>query len=164
MEWFHANVGSQDAALQQRPIVLEAVGVNPPVNVLNGVIYNLVRVIPRQTLIRKQGIGVESRTCRNVLPNFLLQNAFATTGNNRGANLPVTLKDFHDGCFVFRSGAREAALAFADVHVSERMRDGEEAQAFESGVSGWKHFSAKWQGHKHFGQCQNSIMETIGRR
>ena len=45
VEWFHADISSRDATLQQRPEVLKAVRVNPTVHVLDGVVYDFVCVV-----------------------------------------------------------------------------------------------------------------------
>ena len=44
MERFDRNVGAIDAALQKAPEILQSVGVNIPVDILDGVIDDLVRV------------------------------------------------------------------------------------------------------------------------
>src|SRR6266496_1781543 len=57
VERFDTYVGARDAALEQRPEIFQTVSVNASVNVLNGMIYDFVRVVACQSLIRKQGIG-----------------------------------------------------------------------------------------------------------
>ena len=74
MEWFDTNVASRDAALEQRPEVLKAVGVNLTINVLLGMVNNFVGVLGSQTVIGAQSIGVECRASFDVLLNFGLQN------------------------------------------------------------------------------------------
>ncbi len=123
MEGFDAYVGSTDAALQQRPEVLKAVGVDASVDVLDGVIDHLMRVVGCKPLIGEQVIRIESRTCLNVLADLSLKDMLATAGDDGGADLPTTLKDAHDGDLVFGSGAGDATIADAQVHVAGLAAD-----------------------------------------
>src|SRR5260370_36424997 len=55
----NAHVGSRDAALEQTPEVLKTVCVNPTIHILFRMIYNLMREVSPQTVIGKQGIGIQ---------------------------------------------------------------------------------------------------------
>lgn len=54
MEQFDAHIGTIDTALQQRPEVLKAVGVDATVDVFDDMINNLMRVLPGQALVGEQ--------------------------------------------------------------------------------------------------------------
>ena len=77
MEWFDAHISTVDATLQQRPEVFKAVGVDATVDVFDGMIDDLVCILPGQTLIREKGIGVEGRTGLNMLLYFRLESGFS---------------------------------------------------------------------------------------
>src|SRR5205085_2456359 len=112
-----AYIGSRDAALQQRPEVLQAVGMYATIHVLSRMVNNLVRVIGCQSFIREQGISVESRSSFDVLAYFSLQCALAATRNNGSANLSSALHDSHNCGLVLSASSGNAALTFAQVHV-----------------------------------------------
>ena len=86
MEWLDTHVSSVDPALQQRPEVFKAVGVDASVDVFDSVIHNLVRVGSSQSLIRKQRIGVEGRARFDVLLDLRSQGSFLPTRYDDGAN------------------------------------------------------------------------------
>src|SRR5208282_2010820 len=124
MKRLNRNVGSRNAALEQRPEVLKAVGVYAAIHVLSRMVNDLVRVFGCQTFIRLQRIGIERRASGDVLAYFILQNLFATARNDSGANLAaLALVDSHDGGFIFSASASDAALAFRDVHVPSLAAD-----------------------------------------
>ena len=79
--------------------------------VLYSVIHDLMSVFARQSVIGFECIGVESRASSDMLANFLLQDALATAGNDRGADLPAALQDAHDCGFVFGASSGDSALA-----------------------------------------------------
>ena len=91
MERLDADVGSADAALQQRPEVLQAVGVNLAVHVRYGVVDDLMRVVGFQPFVRQQRIGVERGTGFNVLSDFGLKRAFLPVRDYGGADLAAAL-------------------------------------------------------------------------
>ncbi len=117
MERFHAHVGSADPALQQRPKILHAVSVYAAIHVLDGMVNDLMRVLACQSVIREQSIGVECSTSFDVLLNFLLEHFFFAVCDYDGTDLPAALQHPHDGGFIFSARARDATLAFAQVHV-----------------------------------------------
>ena len=87
-------------------------------NVLDGMIYDLMRVVASKPVVGKQRIGVESRTGFDVLSHFGLQSAFLAVRNHNGANLAATLQDAHDCGLILAAGSGDAPLALADVHVA----------------------------------------------
>lgn len=72
MERLDTHVCTVDTALQQRPEVFEAVGVDATIDVLDSVIDNLVGVVSRKTFIGKQGIRIQRSSCFYMLPYFSL--------------------------------------------------------------------------------------------
>src|ERR1039457_602254 len=106
MERFDTNVASRNAALEQRPEVLKAVGVNLPINVFLGMVNDFVGVLGSQPVIRGQSIGVEGRASFDVLLDFGLQNATLATGNYLRPNVSATLKDSHNGGLVASTSTR----------------------------------------------------------
>jgi hypothetical protein len=67
MERFHADVGAIESALQQRPEVLKAVGVNSTIHLFQSMIDHLISVIAIQTRVAKHYIGVELSTIVDAL-------------------------------------------------------------------------------------------------
>src|ERR1035441_6792067 len=55
---FHAHIRSVDATLEETPKILKAVGVYETANILNRVVYYLMRVLRFKAVIRKQRIRV----------------------------------------------------------------------------------------------------------
>src|SRR5260370_1226873 len=103
MKRLHANVGSRNTALQQRPEILQPISVNATVNVLHGMVNNFVRVFRGESFIGFKGVRVESRASFDVLADFALQSMFLTIRNYRSANLPAALKNAHHGGLLFRA-------------------------------------------------------------
>jgi hypothetical protein len=123
MERFDAHVSTVDTTLQQRPEVLKAVRVDAPVDVLHGVIDNLVGVLSSQTIIGEERIGVESRASLNMLLYFCLEGGLLEVCNNHRLDLAATLKDAHNSSLVFRAGAGDATGLDAQVHVAGLTSD-----------------------------------------
>src|ERR1039458_8303243 len=113
MKRFHANIGSRNAALEQRPEVLKSVRMDAAIHILNGVVNNLVRVVARQTIVGEQGVGIESRASFYVLADFALQCVLLAIRYDCGANLPATFQDAHNCGLVLGSSPGNPALAFA---------------------------------------------------
>src|SRR5581483_6911764 len=118
MERLNRNISSRNSALEQRPKVLKAIRVNLPIDILNGVIHNLMCVFSSESLVGLEGIGIESRASFYVLTYFRLQSMFFAVRNYRGANLSATFKDSEHSRFIFRSCSRDASATLGNVHVS----------------------------------------------
>jgi hypothetical protein len=73
VEGLDRNIGTADAALQERPKVLDGVGVYVAVHVGHGVIYHFVRVVALQSVIRQKEISIERGTGFDVLADFRLK-------------------------------------------------------------------------------------------
>jgi len=118
MKRFDRHIRARDAALEERPEILKAVGVYAAIHVLHGMIDNLVRVVGSESFIGKQSIGVESRASFDMLADFALQCSLLAIRYDGGANLSATLQDAHDSSLVLRARSSNPALALTQVHVS----------------------------------------------
>jgi len=83
MKRFDTHIRATDAELEKRPEVLQPVRVDAPVNVLDGVVNDLVGVISGQSVIGTERIGVKGRASFDMLSDFALQSMFLAIGNNR---------------------------------------------------------------------------------
>jgi hypothetical protein len=123
MEGFDTNISSTQSALQQTPKVFETVRVNLPVNISDGVIYDLVGVLARQSFVREQRIAVESRAGLDVLSHFRLKSVFLSIPNNGGSHFPTALQNPHHDCFVFPASSSDTTLALGNVHIASFSAD-----------------------------------------
>ena len=71
------------------------------VYIFDGVIDDLMGIVAGESLIREQGIGVESRASFYMLPNLGLQYAFLAARDDNSADLAATFKQSHHSGFVF---------------------------------------------------------------
>jgi nitrilase len=118
MKRFDAHIGSVDTALQQRPEVFKAVGVDAPVHIFNGVVHNLVRVGSGESFVGQQGVGVESRTRFHMLLDFSLESGFLAVRNYGRYDLAATLQDAHYSRLILRAGAGDTAGFLRKMHVA----------------------------------------------
>jgi hypothetical protein len=118
MKWFDAHISPVDPALEKRPEVLKAVGVDAPVDVLDGVIHNLMSILPCQSLVVEEEVCIEGRAGLNMLLHFGLQRVLLAVRHNRCDDLAVTLKDAHHSNLVFRSRTSDATGSLRNVHVA----------------------------------------------
>ena len=123
MERLNTNVGAIDTALQQRPEILKAVGVDATVDILDGVIDDLVGIVAGESFIREQEVSVEGGTRFDVLADLSLKDGLSAALDDHGTDLSATLKDAHDSHLVFSASAGDAALTNAQVHVASLAAD-----------------------------------------
>jgi hypothetical protein len=123
MERFDAHISTVDAALQQRPEVFKAVGVDAPVDVLDSVIDDRMGILASQSLIGEKGIGVESSTSLNMLLYFRLESGLLAVCNDNCLDLAATLQDTHDGSFILCACSGDAASLDAQVHIAGLAAD-----------------------------------------
>src|SRR5438034_3035467 len=97
MEWLDTDVGSMKPALQKAPEVFESVGMNRAVHVGHGMIDDLVRVFPFQSVIGFQFIAVERRASFHMLFHFALQSLFLPPLDYHGTDLSAPFQDSHNG-------------------------------------------------------------------
>lgn len=93
------------------------------VDIFNGMIHNLVGILPGKSLVGEQGIGVEGRASFNVLLDLRLKCGFLAVRDDRSANFTAALKDTHDSGFVLGSGTSDAANPLGQVHVASLAAD-----------------------------------------
>lgn len=118
MERLNRNVGTADAALQERPEVLKGIGVDVSIDVLNGVVYDLMRVVSGESFVRHQRVSVERCSRFDVLADFGLKGFLLAVRNDDSANLAATFHDPEYGSLVLAASAGDAALALRDVHIA----------------------------------------------
>ena len=59
VERLDADVGTAEGALEQAPEVLQPVGVDPAVDVPDGVVDSLMRIVALQAVVARQVVAVE---------------------------------------------------------------------------------------------------------
>ena len=124
VEWFHADIGALQLALEQTPEVFESVGVNLPVNVGLRVVYDLVlESLMLESLIGHERIGVDRASCLDVSADVGLEQVLFAIAYDGGANLAATLKDSLNGNLVLGASLGNPALALVGVHETGRTTD-----------------------------------------
>ena len=103
---------------QQQPEILKAVGVNATVDVFNGMVGNLMGELGSKAVIAQQEIGIERRTCLDMLADFALNDVLAAVWDNDGADFAGTLKDAHDRNLVFAAPSGDALGFLASVRIA----------------------------------------------
>jgi len=94
-----------------------------PVDIFDGVVHNLMRVVRRQPLVGEQGVSVEGRASFDVLLHFGLESGLLSVGNHGSADLAATLKNAHDGNLIFGAGASDAAGLLRKMHIAGLTAD-----------------------------------------
>lgn len=117
MERFDTHVGSADAALQERPEVLKGIGVDVSIDVLNGMVYDLMGVIGCQSFVGHQSVRVECRARFNMLSDLRLKRFLLAVRNDDSADLPAALHDPEHRSLILAASAGDAAFPFGNVHI-----------------------------------------------
>src|SRR5207253_7664580 len=123
MKRFHRNVGAMQPAFYQRPEVLQSVGVNAAIYVLNCVVNYLMLVLVGQSRVSAVCVSVERRSSFDVLLNHWLQAGLVAISHDLSTNLSTTLNESHDGTFIVLNTSTDAALLYILVHVSRFPAD-----------------------------------------
>ena len=123
MEWLNANVGSLDASLQERPVVFHSIGVNLPMHVSNGMVNDLVRVVPVKVIVGRQRISEESGPDSDMLSHLGLQGLLASIRNDGSADLTATLQNPYYGSLVLATSPGDSLCAFVQVHIAGESAD-----------------------------------------
>src|SRR5580700_11429513 len=123
MERLNRNVGTANAALEERPEVLQSVGMDVSIDVLDGVVYNLMRVIGGQPFVGEQRVSVQCGSGFDVIANFGLKRFLPAVRDNDGPHFAATLNDAEYRSFVFSAGAGDSALALCDMHIARFAAD-----------------------------------------
>src|ERR1035438_2497681 len=87
MKRLDSNVGSLEAALQQRPEVLKAVRVDAPVNVPLGMVDELMHEFLFEFVVGHKIVGIDSGAVFDVAEDFVLQDFAAGVRDNLSADL-----------------------------------------------------------------------------
>lgn len=91
MERIDANVGALDRPLQQAPEVLQAVGVDRPIDVSNCVVNDAMPEVLSESVVAAPLVGVERRALLDVLMNLPVKLLGADVLYNSGMNGGRTL-------------------------------------------------------------------------
>src|SRR5438876_11802244 len=110
MERLDTDVGSMKPALQEAPKILKSVGVDSAFSVAGSVVDDLVRVLPFQSFIRKQLIGIERRASLDPLLDFLLERFLFPILDYHRLDFPAALHESDHGGFVLSASASDAPL------------------------------------------------------
>jgi hypothetical protein len=119
MEFFDANVGTFQLALEKTPEVFHSIGVNLPINVFFRMVDNLVlEALLPESYVGHERVRVDRAASFNVSANVGLQKMFLAIAHNCGPNLTTTLKDSLNSNLVLGASFSNPALAFVGVHES----------------------------------------------
>src|SRR5450432_3149488 len=119
MKRFYSNVGSLQAALQQRPEVLHAVDVNLSAHVSLGLVNDVMYETALQSVVVSDRIiGVNRAAILHSLENLILQSLSAHVRNDGSADLSQVAVEYalHNRLVLVRAFAFQLG-AFALVHV-----------------------------------------------
>lgn len=124
MEGFDADVGSFQAALEQRPEILDPIRVHIATNILFGMIHELVDVIRIEASIGRQLIGEHFRSRFDVRAHFRLQCVALAIGDMLHADLAsLAIKQTHDQFFPRAASASDLLRFFVLVHEARESTD-----------------------------------------
>jgi hypothetical protein len=118
VERLDADVGSLDATLQKAPEILKAVGVNPTLNVLDRMIYNLMVEVILQSFIRSECIAVHRRPRLDLILYYRLKSFLLSIRDYCGPYLSTTAKEPEDSGLVFYAGRSDFLFALCEMHVA----------------------------------------------
>src|SRR5580658_3122102 len=123
MERLDADISSVDTPLEWAPEILQTVRMDAAIDVFNRVIYDLMNEVLLQTAIGHERIGIERRASFDMFLNLGVQFLPLATADNLGADVAATLKQSHHSGLIFTTGASDAPLALAFVHVPSLTTD-----------------------------------------
>src|SRR4029077_16889389 len=121
VEGLDADVSPLDRPLQERPEVLQSVGVDLPANVALAVVDDLMVVRVAEVGIGLERVGEDLGTFGDLLPHFRAQSLPANVGDDLHADLAVSVRAValqkpHDGGFASSAGSGDLGFAAALVH------------------------------------------------
>src|ERR1700730_1054768 len=124
MEWLDAYVCSLESTLNQAPEVFQSVGMDLPVNVLFGMVDNLVlKALLLQSHVGHERIGIDRAARFDVGANVGLQKMLLAVADDSDANLATAFKNALNGSLVFGASMSNPELALIGVHVSGKATD-----------------------------------------
>jgi hypothetical protein len=121
MERLYADVGSLDRALEERPEVLHAVGVDLPLDVLLGVVDDAVDVFGAEVGVGLEGVSEHLGARLDVLPHLGSHGLLPDVGDDLRLDLAVPVlavafQEPHDGHLAHATSAGDLDRALALVH------------------------------------------------
>jgi hypothetical protein len=124
VKWFHTNVRSRQAALEETPEIFHSIRMYAALYILHRVVNDLVLVLTRKTLITRQFIGEQFCPSVDVVFNDLLHRHAETVRNYLSTNTPAALQHSHDDDFTFMASlSGNLALSDIVVHVTRLPAD-----------------------------------------
>lgn len=120
---FHANVGATNCALQERPEVFHAVGMDIRFGVAHEVIDLLMRKMRVEFVIRSERIRIDRAAGFNVFMDFGKQGFTLGVGNRSRNDAAFAFQQSHDNGLANKtSTARTAATLFV-IHLTDDAAD-----------------------------------------
>src|ERR1017187_517190 len=122
MKGLNRNVGAINAALQKRPEVFHAVGMNLAIDIGYRVVDHLMLKLI-QALVGFERISEDSGARKNVFTDFALKRLLFAVWNYGRAHLAAAFQDSHHSGLVFAAGAGDFLRALRHVHVAGLATD-----------------------------------------
>src|SRR5712692_1095579 len=124
MKRLYSNVSSAEIALEQTPEVLKAIGMHSPVNVLLGVVHDVMHVTPVEKIVSRCAVGIDGRAILYLLKNLCLQSVPLHIGHYFGANFTsVTIKHSDDSSFTVVCSGLLVSKSAVFVHIERLPAD-----------------------------------------
>src|ERR1700730_13438356 len=121
VERLHADVGAVQTALEQAPEVFHGVGVDVPIDILNGVVNHGVLVVFVQSIVREKFItedrGARFYTLTDYALKFFLGASLNVLHNHFAAALDHTKNDL----LTFRSATLDLFRSLGFVHITSLL-------------------------------------------
>src|ERR1035438_5807111 len=122
MKGLNRNVGAVNAALQKRPEIFQAVGMNLAIDIGYRMVDHLMLKLI-QALVGFERVGEDSGTRKNMLPDFGLKRLLFAVWNHGRANVAAAFQDAHHGGLVLAASAGYFLGALRNVHVAGLAAD-----------------------------------------
>lgn len=119
----NADVSSLEHPLEQRPEILDAIGVDQPTHVFVGMVDGFVDEIPIQSDVGLRFIGVDDGAGGAMLANDRLQFSGLGRRHDGCPDLTTTLQQAVDDSLTDAAPAPDSLLSFALVHVAGLAAD-----------------------------------------
>src|ERR1017187_1788698 len=126
MKRLNSNVGSTKAALQERPEILNAIGVNLSVYVLLKVIDELMLVLGFEIVVASKLVSHDCGTSLNEISNSSMNSRMLAISNDSGFDSSATLKcadDYSLAMSTLHSNAIAETTALTLVHIASLAAD-----------------------------------------
>lgn len=114
---FDADIGPANGALEKRPEVFKAVGVNAVFDVAHSVIDFLVCVVRMQPVIRGQRVGIDRGAGFNMLVDFGGQRSTSRIRNRSRNDAAFAFQQTHDDGLADSTGAARRSPSLVAVHL-----------------------------------------------